>query len=254
MSRLRLKDITKSFPDPDGTDQLTVLDGIDITVEEHSFTTIMGPSGCGKSTLLNIVAGTLPMDSGEIWVDGQQVPAGEYSFGYVFQDPRLLPWRTVSENLRIVMDAQSIGEKEQDERIQSWLEKVGLSGEENNYPLRLSGGMRQRVGLCRAMVIDPEILLMDEPFSALDEVTAKKLREDLISIWENNPKEILYVTHDIDEAVFLSDRIIFMNSKGQIFKRAEIDVPRPRKFNQPELIERRTELENEFFEEIYHEA
>jgi NitT/TauT family transport system ATP-binding protein len=254
MSTLELKNVKKTFPNPDSAGNFTVLDNIDIMVEEESFTTIMGPSGCGKSTILNIIAGILPMDSGEIRLDNRPVEAGEYSFGYVFQDPRLLNWRTVEQNLRIIMDAHDMPEDKQTDRIREWLDKVGLAGEEHNYPLRLSGGMRQRVGLCRAMVIDPDILLMDEPFSALDEVTARTLREDLIDIWQNNPKEILYVTHDIDEAVTLSDRILFMNSRGQIFKRATIDIQRPRGINQPEVVETRAELEDQFFEEIYQEV
>lgn len=250
MSELQLEEIVKTFPNPEGGGRFTVLDHISFTVREQSFTTIMGPSGCGKSTILNIISGILPPDSGSITLNGQTVEPGEYSFGYVFQDPRLLNWRTVEQNLKFVLNARNVPEDEQDRRIEEWLDKVGLSGEEKNYPLRLSGGMRQRVGLCRAMVIEPEVLLMDEPFSALDEVTARKLRQDLLTLWAEEQKEVLYVTHDISEAVFLSDRILFMNDRGQIFKRAEIDVSRPRDPDDPQLAEVESTLTRDFFEQL----
>ncbi|MDX1748196.1 MAG: ABC transporter ATP-binding protein, partial [Halobacteriales archaeon] len=223
---LELEDVRKTFPEPSGEGQFVVLDDVTFEVPEGSFTTIMGPSGCGKSTILNIISGILPAESGTIRLNGEQVEPGSFSFGYVFQDPRLLNWRTVRQNLKFALNAHDVPEEEHDERIHGWLDKVGLAGEEQNYPLRLSGGMRQRIGLTRAMVLNPDILLMDEPFSALDEVTARKLRRDLLDIWSEERKKVLFVTHDISEAVFLSDQILFMNDEGVIFKRAEIDVPR----------------------------
>lgn len=250
MSELKLNDITKTFPEPTGKGNFTVLDNISLEANDQSFTSIMGPSGCGKSTILNIIAGITPPGSGTITLDGQNVTPGDFSFGYVFQEPRLLNWRTVEQNLKLVMRANDIPEDEQDTRIKQWLQKVGLDGEQDNYPLRLSGGMRQRVGLCRAMVLDPDILLMDEPFSALDEVTARKLRRDLLDLWEEQQKEILFVTHDIGEAVYLSDRILFMNEEGQIFKRVEVDIPRPRQFEDPRLQEMESELTKDFFSQL----
>lgn len=250
MSELQLNDITKTFPEPSGKGKFTVLDGVSLKADDHSFTSIMGPSGCGKSTILNVIAGIVPPDSGTITLDGRQVEPGDFSFGYVFQEPRLLNWRTVEQNLKLVMRANDIPENEQNARIEQWLQKVGLDGEQDNYPLRLSGGMRQRVGLCRAMVLDPDILLMDEPFSALDEVTARKLRRDLLDLWKEQQKEILFVTHDISEAVYLSDRILFMNEEGKIFKRVEIDVPRPREFEDPRLHEIESELTKDFFDQL----
>lgn len=244
---LRLDGIEKTYPSPDGPGQFTVLDDISFDVPTGSFTTIMGPSGCGKSTTLNVLAGIETPDGGEIWRDGAVVEPGDYHFAYVFQDPRLLNWRTVQQNLEFALKAHNVPESEHQERIDRWLEKVGLAGEHDNYPLRLSGGMRQRVGLCRAMVVDPEILLMDEPFSALDELTARELRRDLLDIWSEQQKTVVFVTHDISEAVYLSDRILFMNEYGEIFREAEVDVARPREFEDPALQEVESELTREFF-------
>lgn len=246
-SDLALDGIEKTYPRPDGTGRFTVLDDISIDVPAESFTTIMGPSGCGKSTLLNIVAGIESADAGTIRYGDEEVKPGDYPFGYVFQDPRLLNWRTVEENLEFALDAHDVPESEHAGRIQEWLSKVGMSGEEQNYPLRLSGGMRQRVGLCRAMVVDPDILLMDEPFSALDELTARELRRDLLDIWAEQRKTVIFVTHDISEAVYLSDRILFMNQHGEIFSEAEVDVDRPREFEDPELQDVESELMRAFF-------
>lgn len=244
---LELEDIRKQYKDPDGRGQITVLDDISLDVPDESFTTIMGPSGCGKSTTLNILAGIETPDSGTIKHDGNVTDPGDYHFGYVFQEPRLLNWRTVEQNLTFALNAHNVPESEHDERIDEWLGKVGLSSDKRNYPLRLSGGMRQRIGLCRAMVVDPDILLMDEPFSALDELTARELRRDLIDLWEEQKKTVAFVTHDISEAVFLSDQILFMNQEGEIFERADIDVDRPREFEDPELQEIETELMRKFF-------
>ena len=244
---LALEEIRKTYPTPDGRGRFVVLDDVSVEVPAESFTTIMGPSGCGKSTLLNIVAGIDDADAGSVRYGGEAVEPGDYPFGYVFQDPRLLNWRTVEENLEFALEAHDVPEAEHEGRITEWLEKVGMGGEGKNYPLRLSGGMRQRVGLCRAMVVDPDILLMDEPFSALDELTARELRRDLLDIWAEQRKTVIFVTHDISEAVYLSDRILFMNQEGEVFSEAEVDVDRPREFEDPELQEVESELMREFF-------
>lgn len=244
---LELDGIEKTYPSPDSSVRLTVLDEISFLVPTGSFTTIMGLSGCGKSTTLNILAGIEAPDAGQIRRDGSAVEPGDYHFAYVFQDPRLLNWRTVQQNLEFALKAHDVPEHEHQERIDTWLEKVGLDGEQDNYPLRLSGGMRQRVGLCRAMVVDPEILLMDEPFSALDELTARELRRDLLDIWAEQRKTVVFVTHDISEAVYLSDRILFMNEHGEIFEEATVEVDRPREFEDPALQEIESELTRRFF-------
>lgn len=246
---IRVEDLSKSFTGADG--QVTeVLRDIDFEVEEGSFTTIMGPSGCGKSTLLNILAGLTPRDSGSITRNGERVEPSDLPFAYIFQDPRLLKWRTVGENIEFALRAQDVPESEHDDRIQESLEMVGLGEVRDKYPLELSGGMRQRVGIARALAVEPEILLMDEPFSSLDEITARQLRKDVVDLWKETGKTIVFVTHDISEAVYLSDTILFIDTDGRIFNRASIDFERPREFEDPELMEKENELMREFFDHV----
>jgi len=246
--KLQMENINKSFTEPDGS-KLQVLNDIDLTVDEGEFFTIMGPSGCGKSTLLNIIAGVLQPDSGTIKHNGKEIKAGDLPFGYVFQEPRLLDWRTVGQNIKFAMRAQGIPAEKHEEQIEKWLKRVNLEGQEDNYPLRLSGGMKQRVGLARALAVDPEMILMDEPFSSLDEITARELRDDLVDLMQEEQREVIFVTHNIREGVYLSDRIAFIND-GEIFNIESIDLPRPRDVNSPELIELESRLTREFFEEI----
>ncbi len=241
--------INKSFPQEDGT-ELVVLDGINLEIADGEFHSIMGPSGCGKSTMLNILAGLIPPDSGTIQYGGEVVSPGDLPSGYVFQEPRLLNWRTVEQNIRIVMSANDVPEDEHEKRITDALEMVGLPGEEKSYPLRMSGGMQQRVGIARALAIDPDILLMDEPFSSLDELTAHNLRDDLIELWQETDKTIIFVTHDISEATMLSERISFFDKNGQVFNRAEINHERPRATDDPELVKTESKLMDEFFSHI----
>ena len=243
---IRVENLSKSFEQPDSS-ELQVLNDVSFTVEDGSFTTIMGPSGCGKSTLLNILAGLVRKDEGRISQDGESVTPSDLEFAYIFQEPRLLNWRTVGENLEFVLDAQGIPEEEHDERIEETLSMVGLAENRDNYPLQLSGGMRQRVGIARALVVEPEILLMDEPFSELDELTARQLRSDVIDLWQETDKTIVFVTHDISEAVYLSDEILFLDDEGAVFNRAEINFERPRDFEDAELLRRETELMDTFF-------
>lgn len=235
MDQIVVDDLTKSFDTKDG--KLMVLDDIHFTVDEGSFTTIMGPSGCGKSTLLNILAGLETMDSGVIQRNGNRIDPGEFFYGYVFQEPRLLNWLSVEDNIAFALKAQNIPEQEHQEKVGKYLELVGLKGEEKSYPLRLSGGMRQRVGLARALAVDPDIIFMDEPFSSLDEMTARELREDLIDIWQKTDKTILFVTHNIGEAVYLSDKIIMLDNTGEIFHTETIDIERPREIDDTDLLE-----------------
>lgn len=246
---LEIKSLHKQFTEEDGT-PFTVLDGIDLKVQDGEFSSIMGPSGCGKSTLLNILAGIVSMDNGEIRHDGTPVSPGNLPIGYVFQEPRLLNWRTVGENIEIVLNATGVPESQHERRIEETLDTVGLRDERDSYPLRLSGGMRQRVGIARALSIDPAILLMDEPFSSLDELTARNLRRDLIDLWEETEKTILFVTHDISEAVYLSDSITFLDTNGQVFNEATVPHARPREPNDPDLLETENVLMDTFFDHM----
>lgn len=244
---LEITGLRKQFDEEDGT-EFTVLDGIDVSVDDGEFKSIMGPSGCGKSTFLNILAGIIPTDGGEVMHNGEAVKPSDLPIGYVFQEPRLLNWRTVGENIEIMLNAKGIPKDEHDEIINETLETVGLREERNSYPLRLSGGMRQRVGIARALSVDPAILLMDEPFSSLDELTARNLRNDLINLWEETGKTIVFVTHDISEAVYLSESITFLDTDGRIFNETTVPHSRPRKPDDPALLETEAQLMETFFE------
>jgi NitT/TauT family transport system ATP-binding protein len=221
---LKASKVVKEFPPPT-KNQPTVraLDGLDFEIRGKTFVTMVGPSGCGKSTFLNIVSGVETPTSGTVSVKADNGSAAR--LGYVFQDPRLLPWRTVEDNLVYVHRDKS-EEKRRD--IARYLDMVGLQGFEQMYPAHLSGGMQQRVGIARAFSVEPDLLLMDEPFSHLDAITARALREELQAIWQKTQKTVLFVTHDVLEAVQLSDRIIIVAYGGKNYADIQIDLPYPR--------------------------
>lgn len=243
---LEMDQVSKSFPDGNGGTNV-VLDDLQLTIEEGAFVSLMGPSGCGKSTLLNILAGILEMDSGQLRYHGESVAAKDFFAAYVFQEPRLLNWRTVGENIEFAMRGQDIPPAEFDERITRELERVGLLEERDAYPLRLSGGMQQRVGLARALAVDPDLVLMDEPFSALDELTARELRADVVDLWHETGKTILFVTHDIVEAIYLADEIVLMDDDGELFERVDVEMARPRSFDDPQLHDIEAALMDDFY-------
>jgi NitT/TauT family transport system ATP-binding protein len=241
--------LSKKFAIPGAAERFTVLESISLTVGEGQFVSIVGPSGCGKSTLLNIIAGIESYDGGSVSVS-PRAGTGDHEprVAYVFQSPRLLNWLTVRGNLEFVLEAQNVPRQEWHPRIKKYLEMVGLGGQEDNYPLNLSGGMQQRVAIARALTIEPDILLMDEPFSHLDAITARKLRFDLMEILARAKPTILFVTHDLAEAVFLSDHIYMMNTKpARIFREVAIDVPRPRKPEDTVILDLEKSLVREFF-------
>lgn len=248
MTQLRIAGATKRFEGSEGP--LTVFEGLDLLVESGEFVTVMGPSGCGKTTLLNAVAGIVDLDGGTIEFGGAPVEPGSFPFGYVFQEPRLLEWRTVGDNIAFALDAAGIDEVEHDERIRMWLDRVGLGDERGSYPRQLSGGQRQRVGLARALAVDPELLLMDEPFSSLDAVTARSARRTLLELWSGTGASVLFVTHDVREAIVLSDRVVFMDDDGDLFDEVAIPHDRPRAFDDPSIRETEVELTETFFEEL----
>jgi NitT/TauT family transport system ATP-binding protein len=234
-----LQGVNKDYLLPDGK-RLRVLENITFDSPERSFTSILGPSGCGKSTILNLIAGVDNHYSGQLSTTATRT-------GFVFQQPRLLNWRTVTENVSLPLEQRNIDKAERRQLAVKYLELVGLSGYEGYYPLQLSGGMQQRVAIARALVIDPDILLMDEPFSGLDELTARKLRQELIRIWQETRKTILFVTHSISESVFLSQQILIVSHKpATIFKRISIDLPYPREYGDLRLFEIETSLTREF--------
>jgi NitT/TauT family transport system ATP-binding protein len=232
--KLVVSALTKRFGD------LDVLRAIDLSVAHGEFIALVGPSGCGKTTFLRIVAGLEPATSGDVLLDGRAVrkPGGDR--GFVFQSDNLLPWRTVLANALIGPEiAGQVGEAER-RRTLDLLKLVGLEGFEGYYPRQLSGGMRQRVNLARALAINPDVLLMDEPFSALDAQTREIMQTELLRIWNQGRKTVLFVTHQIDEAVFLSDRVlVFGRRPGRIVDTIEVALPRPRELSlkrRPEFV------------------
>jgi NitT/TauT family transport system ATP-binding protein len=210
-------------------DQLEALRGIDLAVETGEFIAVVGPSGCGKTTFLRIVAGLEPASSGTVLLDNRALAGPGGGRGFVFQNDSLLPWRTVLGNALIGPEVAGGVDPVARRRTLDLLKLVGLGGFEDYYPRQLSGGMRQRVNLARALAIDPEILLMDEPFASLDAQTREIMQTELLRIWEQGRKTVLFVTHQIDEAVFLADRVlVFARRPGRLQESVEIKLPRPR--------------------------
>jgi NitT/TauT family transport system ATP-binding protein len=208
------------------------LDQVDLNVQEHEFVSLLGPSGCGKSTLLKIVAGLIKPTDGEIRIFGERVDGPIESLGYAFQEDLLLPWRDVLDNVMLQVDfRKSLHGKraEFEDRARDLLTRVGLEGFEHHLPRQLSGGMRQRVALCRALIHDPDLLLLDEPFAAVDAITRDQIAFDLQRIWMDSRKTVIFVTHNIAEAVFLSDRVaVFSPRPGRIAAVEDISLGRPR--------------------------
>jgi NitT/TauT family transport system ATP-binding protein len=226
--KLTVAGVTKWFPRRDGG-FVQVLDGVDFQVDDGQFVSIVGASGCGKTTLLRMIDGLEPYDTGRISLDGNVVDGPGLDRGVVFQQDSLYPWRTVEENVWLGLEAQGRSLAERRQVASSLVRLVGLTGFDHHYPHELSGGMRQRVNLARAMAIDPGILLMDEPFAALDAQTREVMQRELLRIWTERRKTVVFITHQIDEAVYLSDRVIVMSSRpGRVRADLRIDLGRPR--------------------------
>jgi NitT/TauT family transport system ATP-binding protein len=211
---VHVENAVKYFPREDGADML-VLDGVSFDTQESGITCLLGPSGCGKSTLLNAIAGLERLNAGRVDVVSNHDSSSPQPprLGYVFQDPRLLNWKRVEENLTFALKGMGVPHPEWPERLRKYLELVGLSEFRNQYPLYLSGGMRQRVGLARGLVIEPEVLLMDEPFSKLDQLTARRLREETLQICARLKQTSVLVTHDVEEATYMGDRIVILRAR-----------------------------------------
>lgn len=258
MSTIVIQDLYFDFDDKEGH-KLKVIDGIDLHVEPGEFVSLLGPSGCGKSTLLNIVAGLIPYSQGKVVVGDQVIPFGNpvppKEVGYVFQSPRLLNWLTVKENIEFVLSATDIPQDKWDGLIDSYLSMAGLLDFKHRRPLELSGGMQHRIALVRALAIEPKMILMDEPMSGLDAITATKLRVELAKLVQASKATVLHVTHNISEAVFLADRIILMHERPtRVYKEISVPVPRPRDDADPALIELEHLVTRDFFAHVMTEA
>jgi NitT/TauT family transport system ATP-binding protein len=213
------------------SNEVTALTGVSLDIQKGEFISLLGPSGCGKTTLLRIVANLLKPTSGEVLIEGNTTESARLNrkYGMVFQSPVLYEWRTVRKNIELPLELMKLKKEDRKARGEKMLDLVGLTKFADHYPHQLSGGMQQRVGIARALAIRPEILLMDEPFSALDEFTREKLHEDLLRIWSKTNKTVIFVTHNIAEAVFLSDRVCVLSPHpGRLSAVVDITLPRPR--------------------------
>lgn len=225
---LVLDSISKSFSLADGS-TVDALSGISLAVADSEFVSVLGPSGCGKTTLLRIVAGLETPTSGTITLDGERIAGPSPRMAMIFQEYSLYPWRTVIDNIEFGLEIRGMTREERKKRAIEYLDLVGLRDFAGRFPYELSGGMRQRVAVARALAIDPAILLMDEPFGALDAQTRNRLQRELLDIWEKTRKTVLFVTHSVDEAVYLSDRIVVLTPRpGRIREIVPIRLPRPR--------------------------
>ena len=241
MSRLAVKNLTQTFAQKDV--RLQVLDCLNFSVDEGQFVALLGPSGCGKSTLFNIISGLIEPDTGEIYLNGEPIYDSPEDFAYMQQKDLLLPWRTVLKNVLIGPEIHNEPLDTAKVEAQKRLAQLGLSGFENSYPMQLSGGMRQRVALVRTLLFRKEILLLDEPFGALDAMTRSVMQSILLDIWAEDKQTVLLITHDVEEALLLTDKIYVLTARPATLK-AEVSVPlpRPRDITDPALIRLKKEL------------
>jgi NitT/TauT family transport system ATP-binding protein len=231
-AKIAVEGVSKSFAA--GT---TALRGVDLQLAENSFTCLLGPSGCGKSTLLNMIAGFLAPSSGRVTVDGRAVTGPSADRGVVFQEYALFPWRTAAQNVAFGPMLRKLGRRQQAEIAARYLDLVGLAAHGAKYPTELSGGMKQRVAIARALANQPSVLLMDEPFGALDAQTREVLQEEMLRIWQHERKTVVFVTHSISESIFLADRVVVMATRpGAVKAVIDIDLPHPRDRSSPAFV------------------
>jgi NitT/TauT family transport system ATP-binding protein len=226
---IELRGCRKTYASRNGQAPVLALDDVNLTIQPREFVCLLGPSGCGKTTLLKAIAGLLPLDEGEVCIDGQPVTGPGTDRAMVFQDFALLPWADVVTNVAFGLELRGVPKATREQTARELIGAVGLAGFERHYPRQLSGGMQQRVGLARALVVDPQILLMDEPFGAVDAQTRRLLQEDLLSLLDRTRKTVVFVTHSMEEAVRLGDRVVLMTPRpGRVRNTIEVELPRPR--------------------------
>jgi NitT/TauT family transport system ATP-binding protein len=251
---IRLSRATKCFPTGDGG-TFTAMREVTLDVAPGEFVTVVGPTGCGKSTTLSLISGLEPATSGEVAVGGTPVTAIPRTVGYMFQQDAVLPWRTVSDNVALGLRYRGVGKAESRERAHDWISRVGLAGFEKYYPHQLSGGMRKRVAMAQTLIIEPEIILMDEPFAALDVQTRELMQAELLRLWAGSGAAVVFVTHDLTEAIALADRVVVMTAAPATVKSVvEVPLPRPRDVDeirlQPEFLDLYREVWQSLREEV----
>ncbi len=228
-AKMQVVNLVKRFENAATGQSMEALSDINLTVQKGEFLTIVGPSGCGKTTLLRILAGLIEPTSGQVLLDGVPITGPSPTLGFVFQSDNLMPWRTVWDNVGFGPEMRGERKKDYAPRIEHLLELVGLEGFAKYYPHQLSGGMRQRVNLARALAIEPDVLLMDEPFAALDAQMREIMQDELLRIWKETGNTVIFITHQIDEAIFLADRLLILAARpGRVQELMDIDLPRPR--------------------------
>lgn len=249
--KIEISGLSKVYKGRNG--DVTALQNTDLTIRQNEFVCVVGPSGCGKTTLLNIIAGLEEATSGSVKVDGNEVKGPGKDRGVVFQQYALFPWKTVQKNVEFGLKLRGLSKKERMETAQRYLEIVGLKDFAQAYPKELSGGMKQRVAIARAYAVQPEVLLMDEPFGALDAQTRAQLQEELLKTWQREQKTCFFITHDVEEAVILAQKVIIMSARpGRIKEIVEVDIPYPRD-QSTKLDERFVQIKNEIWSKVYRE-
>ena len=252
MIKLKIDNVYKEYQGRNG--KTIALNGVSLDIKENEFICVVGPSGCGKSTLLNIIAGLLEPTSGTVTLDGKVIEGTGVERGVVFQQYALFPWRTVLKNVMFPLEMKKVPKAEAEAIARKYIKSVGLEGFEKSYPKELSGGMKQRVAIARAYAANPEVLLLDEPFGALDAQTRVQLQSELLETWEKEKKTCFFITHDVDEAVILAQRVIIMSARpGRIKKIVDIDIPYPRTQatkTDPRFLELKSEIWNQVYQEF----
>ncbi|MGZ7440281.1 ABC transporter ATP-binding protein [Paenibacillus sp. TH7-28] len=249
--KIEIENLSKVYQGRSGA--ITALQNTQLAIGQNEFVCVVGPSGCGKTTLLNIIAGLENATTGTVKVENRIVTGPGKERGVVFQQYALFPWKTVLKNVEFGLKLRGLGAKERRERAEKYLELVGLKDFANAYPKELSGGMKQRVAIARAYAVEPEVLLMDEPFGALDAQTRAQLQEELLKTWEKEKRTIFFITHDVEEAVILAQRVIIMSARpGRIKEMIDVDIPYPRT-QETKLSDRFVEIKNEIWSKVYKE-
>lgn len=249
--KVQIKDLKKIYQGRQG--EVIALNGVNLNIKENEFICVVGPSGCGKTTLLNILAGLEEESSGQVLVDGTPIDGTGGDRGVVFQQYALFPWLTVEKNIAFGLKIKKLPEDEIKRIVDHYLEAVGLKDFRNAYPKELSGGMKQRVAIARAYAVNPKLLLMDEPFGALDAQTRAQLQTELLNTWAQEKKTCFFITHDVDEAVILAQRVIVMSARpGRIKEIIDVDIPYPRT-QETKLTEKYTQIKNRIWGEVYEE-